>query len=127
MYCAWPAGTQQADFRSCTHSEAVPIACSHTNERAHVNAPRLGGHWPTACARVDMRSLRTARRAERYLLPARSAVYSKRPIADWLAENVERLSKKDGALFSCVHEAGDVIFVPKGMAHGVLNLAGWLF
>ena len=74
-----------------------------------------------------MRSLRTARHAERYLLPPRSAVYSKRPIAEWLAENVERLSKEDGALFSCVQEAGDVIFVPKGMAHGVLNLAGWLF
>ena len=32
-------------------------------------------------------------------------------------------SRVDGALLSCVQEAGDLAFVPKGMAHGVLNLA----
>lgn len=47
-----------------------------------------------------------------YLLPQRHAMYSKQPIADWIAEgNVERLSKIDGALYSCVQEAGDVMYV----------------
>ena len=49
-------------------------------------------------------------------------MYSKRPIEAWVAENVQRLSGEGGALMSCVQEAGDIAFVPKGVAHGVLNL-----
>eukprot|EP00040_Diaphanoeca_grandis_P025275 m.139786 g.139786 ORF g.139786 m.139786 type:complete len:864 (+) comp30080_c0_seq2:305-2896(+) len=58
-----------------------------------------------------------------YLLPPPHAMYSKQPIMEWLADgNVERLSEIDGALYSCVQEAGDIIFVPEAWGHGILNL-----
>ena len=53
--------------------------------------------------------------------PPPDALYSAVPIARWLREH-------DGGAHTaraieCVQRAGDVLYVPRGWGHGVLNLA----
>ena len=58
-----------------------------------------------------------------FLRPPASALYSKQPIAAWLARH--GWSRPGDALpgvAQCVQEAGDVLLVPKGWAHATLNL-----
>ena len=53
-----------------------------------------------------------------FLLPPDRSLYSTTPVATWLASAA---ALPEGAL-QCVQEAGDVVFVPRGWAHAVLNL-----
>ena len=73
-----------------------------------------------------------------FLYPPAVALYSKQPIAKWLAEQANRTSSSpsslgDGGSFSlesaapegaitCTQRAGDVLYVPCDWGHGVLNL-----
>ena len=69
-----------------------------------------------------------------FLLPPESAVFSNMPIARWLGRADLRPPPATGgvgALSTCVQRAGDLLFVPRGWTHGVLNLrnavcASWI-
>ena len=55
------------------------------------------------------------------LWPPAQAFYSKRPILDYLRHEFPHLEPRERPL-TVVQEAGDVVFVPSGWAHGILNL-----
>lgn len=58
-----------------------------------------------------------------WLLPPSAAAYSAVPPVEWAAHASEAFSRLGGPLrpFECVQEAGDVVYVPAGWAHAVLN------
>ena len=55
------------------------------------------------------------------VLPPRHALFSKQHIANWLETEYKAL-REDGAAMECIQEPGDVLYIPEGWAHGVLNL-----
>ena len=55
------------------------------------------------------------------ILPPRHALFSKQHIANWLETEYKAL-RDDGAAMECIQEPGDVLYIPEGWAHGVLNL-----
>lgn len=55
------------------------------------------------------------------LWPPSLSFYSKRPILDFLRHDLPQLEPSERPL-TVVQEAGDVVFVPSGWAHGILNL-----
>ena len=58
-----------------------------------------------------------------FLRPPASALYSKQPIATWLAHHGwSRPGDVLPGVAQCVQEAGDALLVPKGWAHATLNL-----
>lgn len=40
---------------------------------------------------------------------------------DWFKKEVPKLTKKLENVFTCTQEAGDIVFIPKGYCHAVLN------
>ena len=55
------------------------------------------------------------------LWPPALAFYSKKPILDFIREDLPNLPVELKPL-TAVQEAGDVMFVPSGWSHGILNL-----
>jgi hypothetical protein len=54
-----------------------------------------------------------------YLLPPADAQYSTQPIASWVQGG---LAAAPASLQECTQDAGDIMFVPRGWSHAVLNL-----
>lgn len=59
------------------------------------------------------------------VMPQRFTMWSLRHINTWLDKDYRRLKDKYGehAVLDCIQEPGDIMYVPKFWAHGVLNLA----
>ena len=58
-----------------------------------------------------------------WLLPPAAGAYSSEPAASWAKRSEAAFARLGvgGAPFECVQQAGDVLFVPAGWAHAVLN------
>jgi ribosomal protein L16 Arg81 hydroxylase len=57
------------------------------------------------------------------LLPPRDAVYSATPVRRWHAlGGPARLRAEGRAVFECVQQPGDLLYVPDHWGHAVLNL-----
>ena len=58
------------------------------------------------------------------LLPPRDAVYSATPVRRWHALGGRaRLRAEGRAVYECVQQPGDVLYIPDHVGHAVLNLA----
>ena len=57
-----------------------------------------------------------------FLIPPASALYSTVPISTWVVNTSLEGPKAPKGLQMCTQNAGDVLYIPHGWAHGVLNL-----
>ena len=54
-----------------------------------------------------------------FVFPPHRQILSNKPISEWVDEDLPSLLTPP---FECTQEAGDIMFVPHGWTHGVLNL-----
>ena len=54
-----------------------------------------------------------------FFRPPSHVFWSRKPVLRWFQEEYSKLKQP---LFECVQEPGDIIYVPEGYGHAVLNL-----
>ena len=96
-----------------------------SGERSYLGGPGTGAPWHI---HKDAVNALVYGRKRWFLLPPERALYSALPFAEWLAaaEAAEAANATRGGLprgtLQCTQRAGDVLYVPPGWGHAVINL-----
>ena len=57
-----------------------------------------------------------------FLRPPKKSIYSRKAILPWFTQQYPQEKRLPDTLYECVQQPGEMLYVPEGWSHGILNV-----